>query len=912
MNWKDHLIEALGRAGHAPDPDVVDELAQHASLSYELARAEGHAPDAARAAVQAQVDEWIADGGALRRRVRRPAAIEPPSTPASPSSGLASSGSAWLVGIAHDVRYAFRLIRRRPGATVVTVLTMALGIGATTTLFSIVSGVLLKPLPWADGDRLISIRESREGSTRGVMPFMTNGTYLAWQGPSETIDVLAGWSHSTVTMTEAGEPQRVRIAAVTASFFPLLRATTALGAPFTSADEPAANHAVLSDALWKRQYGGRPDVLGRVIKFNGTPYTIVGVMADTFSFPNSETVAWVPFHVPPVVGTNPQQRYISMFSGIARLRPGVTAEQAAAEGTARGRQAPDGGLTAVAVFGSRGPVIVTATRLLDSMTSEVRPALMVFLAAVGLLLATATANVASVQLARATSRRRELAIRAAIGAGSGRIGRQLLVESVVTGLIGCAGGLLLAAWLQALLPSVLPADFPRLDTITIDPFVVAFAVGISIIASLLFGCLPALQARRLNLVTSIAEDGSAPVGGGRSRTARARALIMAGQVAIATVLLVGASLLIRSFNALIAVDRGFDVHNVLTARLPMPSALFTGQRRAQVLDSVLTRLRSVPGIVHSGSTTVLPLTGTDAMLGFELPPPPNSGQQSVSIRAGLRTVSTDYFRALGVRVIEGRGFEATDTRASLPVVVINREFARQYLNNKGLGRVLPAALEEDRPEWHVVGVVENILPRNLTDSVQPEVFVASSQLTTGVSGVDPTIVVRTVRDPVAMVSVLREIVREQDPNVALDSVMTMEARLLQNLARPRLFAIVLAGFAFFALAIAAVGLFGVLSYSVAQRAREIGVRSALGAQRRDIVGLVLRQGVVVTVGGLAVGMAAAFVLAQSLSRLLYGVSAADPVSFIMVPAILFVVASVACIVPARRAASVDPIQVLRR
>jgi predicted permease len=483
---------------------------------------------------------------------------------------------------------------------------------------------------------------------------------------------------------------------------------------------------------------------------------------------------------------------------------------------------------------------------------------------------------------------------------------------VITGLIGYAAGLALAAWIQTLLPTVLPADFPRVESIRIDPMVVAFAVGISVIASLLFGCLPALQARRLNLVSSIAEDGSAPAGGGRSKTARARAWIMAAQVAIAALLLVGASLLIRSFNALIDVDRGFDVRHVLTARLPMPSALFTDQRRAQIVEGVLTRLQGVPGIVHAASTTVLPLTGADAMLGFELPPPPDSGQRPISVRAGLRTVSTDYFKALGVRVIEGRGFDAADTRASLPVVVINREFARQYLNNSALGRVLPAAFERDRPGWQVVGVVDNILPRNISESVQPEIFVPSSQLTSGVTSVDPSIVVRTARDPVALATVLRDVVRQQDPHVAVDSVMTMEARLMQNLARPRLFAVVLGGFAFFALVIAAVGLFGVLSYSVAQRSREIGVRAALGAQRRDLIGLVLRQGAAVTAAGLAAGLAGAFVLSRSLSRLLYGVSPADPVTFLAVPAILFVVAAIACFIPARRAASVDPLLVLRR
>jgi putative ABC transport system permease protein len=906
MDWKKRLGQALERAGHTPDNDVVEELAQHAAAQYEQARAEGHTPDAAEAAVHVQIAEWIADGVALRHPRRRRLAIQPP-----------AAGGSWFAGIAHDIRYAFRLLRRRPGATIVTVLTMSLGIGATTILFSVVSGVLLKPLPLADAERLVTIRETREGSTRGMMPFMTNGTYLAWKDSAATVEGLAGWSGSAVTMvamvamTGAGDPQRVTVASVTATFFPLLRATTQLGDAFTAADEAAANVTVISDGLWRRQYGARPDVLGRIIQFDGTRYTIVGVMSEGFAFP-AEAVAWIPFRVRPVVGANPEQRYISMFSGVARLRPGVSPEQAAAEGTARGRQAPDGGVTAIAVFGSRGPVIVGATPMFEAMTSEVRPALMVFMAAVGLLFLAATANVASVQLARATTRRRELAIRAAIGAGGARIGRQLLVESVITGLVGCAGGLLLAFWLHRFLPVVLPADFPRVKDIAIDPQVILFAVGISVIASLLFGCLPALQARRMNLVASIAEDGTAPVGSGRSRTSRARASIMAGQVAIAVVLLVGASLLIRSFNALVSVDRGFDVQNILTARVPMPSAAYNAQRRAQVIEGILNRMREVPGVSYAAWTSVLPLTSTDAMLGFELPPPPDSGRQPVSVRAGLRIVSADYFRALNVRVIEGRGFDAGDTRASQPAVVVNREFARQYLDGRPLGRLLPAGLENDRPEWRVVGVVENILPRNLDDKIQPELFVPSSQLTSGISSAAPALVIRTVAEPAAVASILRGIVREQDRSVALESVMTMEARLLQNLARPRLFAVVLAFFAFFALTIAGVGLFGVLSYSVAQRSREIGVRAALGAQRSDLVGLVVKQGAVVTAGGLLLGLGGAWLLARSVSRLLYGVSPADPFSFIAVPSILAVVAIGACVVPAKRAASVDPLDVLRR
>jgi putative ABC transport system permease protein len=537
----------------------------------------------------------------------------------------------------------------------------------------------------------------------------------------------------------------------------------------------------------------------------------------------------------------------------------------------------------------------------------------VFLAAVGLLLATATANVAGLQLARSASRRREIAIRSALGAGSRRLARQLLIENLLLGLMGGTVGLLAAFWLHRVLPALLPADFPRAADVTLDVRVAAFAIAVSIASSIAFGLLPATQARSVNLVEALTEDSLAPVGGSiRTKTARARAVMMAGQVAVASVLLIGASLLIRTFIAMLNVDRGYDVTNVLTARLPLPSSAFTGPRRAVLISGIVDRLRATPGVTQAAFTNVLPLGPADALLAFTMPPARGSAD-AVQVQAGLRIVSPSYFTALGMRIVEGRGLRDADTRTSLPAVVVNRAFARRYLNNAALGRQLPAGLDSALAEqrWEVVGVVDDIRMRAVTDPPQPEIFVSFAQLTGGVDSTQPTLVVRTRGDAAAFVPQLRDIVRELDASVALDSVVTMEQRLLGNLARPRLYAYMLGGFAAFALAIAAVGLFGVLSYSVAQRSREIAVRSALGARPVDIVTLVIRQGLAITAAGLGVGIAASLILARSMSTFLYGVTPHDRLTFVAVPLLLLIVAAVACFVPARRAAAVDPLRVLR-
>jgi len=900
MDWTAEIRAAFAAQQHAPDDDVVEELTQHATAAYEAARADGADPDSAARAVRALLASWCGDASSFRRRPRRPLVVEPPGESSSPFAGLA-----------HDARYAVRLLMRQPGFALVVILTMALGIGATTTLFSVAYGVLLKPLPWAGADRLVRVSESRQGSTRRMTGILTNATYLAWLEAPSTIDELAGWSTQTVTLTGSGDAERLHIAAATPSLFPLLRVQPLLGTAFRSGDDrnPVA---IVSYGLWQQRFGGSADILGRSIQLDQQPYTIVAVMPRDFVFPDRDTRAWIPFHVPPVIGDTPGSVQIAIFGAMARLRPGATAAQASAEATARARGGPSPGLAAVAMFGSAAPADVSVVPALDALTADVRPALSVFFVAVALLLITATANVASLHLARATVRRREIAIRSALGAGGARLARQLLVESLVLGLAGGVIGLALAGALHRALPSVLPADFPRLDDVVIDVRVMAFALGLSLLTSVAFGLWPALQVRRLNLVQGLTEDGLAPVGGGsRSGTARARALIMGGQIAIACVLLLGAALLGRSFISLMRADRGYDPANVLTARLLTPSSSYTPQRRAALLTTVLDRLHAIPGVRQAAFSSVVPLMAGDASMGFRMPSHKPPVGVLVQVQAGQRLVSDGYFTAIGMRIVQGRAFAPADTSSSVPLIIVNREFARRYLTDAPIGEKVAPAGADAKDAWEVVGVADDVRQPNVSQGAQPEMFVCYRQLAGGVADGSSNLVIRTAGDPIGFVPTLKALVRGQDPSLVLESIMTMDDRIMTTLAKPRLYALLLGGFAVFALAIAGVGLFGVLSYSVAQRSREIGVRTALGAQTADIVVLVLRQAAAMTLGGLAVGLWASFALVTYLSKFLYGVTVHDWVSFVLVPLVLAMVAGIACVVPARRAARVDPRQVLR-
>lgn len=906
MNWKARLVDTFGDG--RLDDDVLEELAQHVAATYAAARAEGCEPEEAERRVDQQIEAWRANGALLRRRPKRePAILPPPGT----ASGLSS--------VLQDARYAWRLLRRQPGYAAVAVATMALGIAATTVLGSVAYGVLLKPLPWADAPRLVRLYETREGSTRRFRPTMTNLTYRAWRESSGTLDGLAAWSPERVALAGRQQAARILIADITPTLFPLLQATPLLGRVFAAGDdEPGRTPTVvLSYGLWQQQFGGRADAIGQSLRLDATTYTIVGVMPAAFAFPDRETRAWVPFYVEPVTTPGRGGFSISLFQAIGRLREGVTPPQAAAEATARGRSVPDPGVVSMAVFGSNGPVNVTVVPMLEALTADVRPAILVLFAAVLLLLGTATANVASLQLARTTARRREMAIRSALGAARGRLARQTLVENVLLGLLGGAAGLALGATMHRALPAILPSGFPRLDDLALGWRIQAFAVAISIAAGVGCGLLPALQVARADVVPALAEDSLAPVGGGlRTRTTRVRALIMAAQVAIACVLLVGASLLGRSLLRLMHADLGYEASNLLTARLVLADGEYSPARRLAILDEIVQRLAATPGVTRAAYSNSIPFTGGEALSSF---PVTRRDGSAVQVQTGVRQVSPGYFAAMGQRVIEGREFDSGDGSSPEPSVIVNREFSRKYLDGRAMGWSLPGQAKNNagagtpRP---IVGVVEDTVRRNVTDTPQPEVYYTPSHQAAATSlqkvlASDLNLIVRTSGDPGAFVPSLRAVAGGAAPDAPLESVMTMRDRVADSLAQPRLYAVLLGTFAIFALAVAGVGLFGVLSYTVALRAREIGVRSALGAQVGDIVGLVVRQSMAIACAGVIAGLAASLWLTRTLQTFLYGVTPHDTLSFAAVAALLLVVAAAASIVPARRAARVDPVRVLR-
>jgi predicted permease len=901
MDWNARVRAAFGT--HQPDDDVIEELAQHARTMFEAARADGCSADEATRRVDVQIALWRDDAAMLRRRVSRSSAV----VVDAPAAASATSG----IDLALDIRHAARLLRRQPRYALVVILMMTLGIGATTTLFSVTFGVLLKPLPWPAGDRLVTLSETRGGNAPRFGAF-SNTAYAAWRDDPKTVDGIAAWTLRVATLAGDGEPERVRVGQCTASLFRVLGAAPLAGRFFADADEApdGGTVVVLSERLWRRRFGGDSAVVGTVIHLDGRPHTIVGVMPDHLAYPDRNTLAWAPFHVAPPAGN-----FMSMFNAVARLRPGVTAVQAAAEGTGRGRFAADTGLTTTAIFGSTGPIEVLAMPLRDAVTADVRRPLIALLAAVVLLFVAAIANVASLQLARATARRREMAIRAAIGASVHRVTRQLLVESLV---LACAGGVLgvgLAWLLHRAAPSVLPADFPRIDDIDVSVPVLAFAAAAAMLAGLAFGLFPALQVRRLNLAESLGDDGAAAVAaGGRSRTAQARQTIMAAQVAIACVLLVGASLLGRSFVSMLRADRGYDPSNVLTARLPLPASTYTPVHRHAIVTEILERLASIPGVTTAGFTSDVPLTPGGSTAAFTMRSPRDGSR--IEAQASPRLVSPRGLMAMGMRVVAGRGFTEDDNETSQLVVVVNQSFARKYLGDSPLGAHLPLAgygqPNVPSPDTTVVGVVEDVRYVAARDASQPEMYYSYRQMRGTLPVPSVMLLVRTDRDSASIATAVRTAVRAAESSLVLESVATLEDRVVAALARPRLYAVLLAAFAILAVAVAAVGVFGALSYAVAQRSRELAIRTALGARRADILGLVLRQSLVSTVIGTGAGLLGAAAITRWIGSLLHGVTTRDPATFAAVPVVILMVAGLSCLAPARRAARLDPIRVLRQ
>lgn len=887
-------LRALFRSAHHDD-DLARELSSHIAMLEEEHRRRGLSPDEARLAARRAIGSV-----ALVKDRHRDA-----------------RSFAWLDDARQDLRFAIRMFARSPGFAAVAILTMALSIGATTTLFSVAYGVLMRPLPWAEPDRLIRLQETRGGRGSRIPWTISNAAYLTWRDKPTTIEEIGGWIRSRpMTVSSGRDPERLTIGGVTPSLFRVLRVQPEAGRLFFDADaEQQARVVILGYGLWQRRFGARADIIGTSVRLDNQSYTIVGVMPRAFSFPTPETEAWTPLRVISVNGA-PNVIRLMMFSAMARLRPGATPEQAAAEGTSRAHGAPELKQTAIAMFGTNGEPGVTTAPVRDVMTAEVRPALMILLAAVALLFAASTASLVVLQLSRVARRRREIAVRTAIGAGAVRLIRQWLVESAMLGMIGAGAGLFAAVVLHRSLPAMLPPGFPRVEDVRLDWRVAAFACVAACLASLACGMVPAFGRRRDQIVDQLSDGPATTAPVTRTSAARVRTVFMAAQVAVACILLIGASLLLRSFAALLDVDRGFDPHGLLTMRIPLPTrSPFV--RHASLLDDVQARLRELPGVTDVAFGNALPFVtpGLYSGLNLQLPRDPST---KVEVQTMMRAVSPEYFRAMRLRIRQGRPIEASDVESSPPIMVVNRTFASRYLGGDVIGQHL--AIRSDQPPYEVVGIIDDMRQGSnvggtsatlggVLDAPQAEMFFPHRQWPYDVE--ELILIVRSTGDPAALAAAARAIIRAADPTLPVDSVMTMDDRVAESLAGPRTYAVFLGGFALCALAICGVALFGVLSYTTAQRTREIGLRTALGARRGDLMALVGKQALAMTIGGLAAGLIAAFFLSRTLSTLLYGISSRDAISFTTVPVLLLVVSLLACAVPVWRATRVDPVDALR-
>jgi putative ABC transport system permease protein len=899
MDWRQEVRDALQHHprthGAAVSDDVIEELAQHAHAAYEEARANGDTPHAAHARVRQLIDGWTALGHAPKRPLDTTLAEAAP------------AGSSWFAGLGLDIRHAFRLLARQRGFAVVSIVMIALGIGATTAIFSVVNGVLLTPLPWPNAASLVRVSETREGGSVNLTPVFSNATYHAWLSHATTIDGIGGWSENTMTLDTGDGVDRIRMASVTPSLFPLLGVAPALGPGITPADEER-DVVVLSDGFWRDRFGAAPDIVGRTMRIGEKVFTVVGVMPRGFLFPNADARFWTPMTVPQEAVPGGGHQF-SLFSAVAHRKSGATPATIAAEAQAAARTLGDLGPVVPAVFGSNGLALVQAVPLTEAFVGDVRTVLTVLLAAVALLWLAAVGNVASMQMAHAVARRREVAIRAAIGAGAARLARQLAVENGVLALIGGAIGIGLASALLRVLPALLPADFPRAETIAIDARVLSFATLLALAASLVIALWPARSARRIDLRSAVSVDAGAGAGSARGAL-RSRRFVSGLQVAIASMLLVGGGLLGRSFYNQWRVDRGYDATNVLTARVLLPPTVATPADRTRVFGQIADRLRAEPGVTAVAVADSVPLGGRERRFASTTA---EEGRPPVTVSALLRTVTPAYFQSLGLRLHAGRVFTDADTMTSEPVVVVNKTFADKYLGATPVGETLTAGVDSGRQTvtaWKVVGVLEDAMRAAPTDPVQPEIFVATGQMTRGADAAS-FVIARTTGDPDRLVPVLRRLVREADPRAAVEQPMTMDDRLMMSLARPRLYAVLLGGFAAFAAIVALVGLFGGLLYGVTQRTREISLRAALGATPADIVWRVVREGAAVTLVGVVVGMAASALTARVLGQYLYGITTRDPLTFGVVAVVLLAVGLVASALPARRAAAIDPLAGLR-
>ena len=816
----------------------------------------------------------------------------------------------WLEMVGQDLRFGARMLVKNPGFTAVALLTLALGIGANSAIFSVVNAALLQPLPYPNAGGLVMVWGNFERLNMTRLG-ASAPEFSDYQNQTKVFSEVAAYQTRTFNLISGDEPERIGGARVSSGLFKLLGTQPLLGRTLLEEEDRSGRVAVLSERLWQRRFNSNPALVGKSIALDGESYTVVGIMPRAFQFPLSEPYdteradVWVP------IAFNAEElgdrgRYA--FRIIARLGPGATLEQARSEMTAIGQRLEQEYPRAYrGPKGEDGGWKVTVTTLQEEVVGNARLFLLLLLGVVGLVLLIACANIANLWLARATTRRREVAIRTALGASRARLVRQFLTESVMLSVLGGATGLLLAMWGVELLVAASPRGIPRLSEAGLDVRVLGFTLGISVLTGLLFGLVPALQSSSVELSESMKESSKSAT---TSRAwQRLRGILIICEVAMALVLLIGAGLLIKSFRRLLDVDPGFNRENVLTMQVSLPPARYADPKeKANFYGQLLERVKALPGIEAASMTTALPLGGMNfgGPFSIEGRPLDMRGQPP---HAYVRAVAPGYFRAMGITLIKGRDLSDEDTDKSVPVVIINEAFARGFFaGGEAIGqRIKIGAPGSPRPWMLVTGVVKDVKSDGLDREATPEMYVPFSQ---NVSA-SMTLVARTISNPAASVAAVRNEVHALDKDQPVYNIRTMEQLLTQAIAQRRLNMLMLGAFALVALLLATSGIFGVMAYTVAQRTHEIGVRMALGAQRVDILKLIFGQGMSLTLIGLGLGLAAAFGLTRVMSSLLFGVSATDPLTFLSIALLLALVALIACYIPARRAMRVDPMVALR-
>jgi len=801
-----------------------------------------------------------------------------------------------------DIRYAFRVLAKSPGFTAVAVLTLALGIGANTAIFTVVNAVLLRPLPFHDPAKLCLVTESLP-SFPSLGPSYQN--YMDFRDQAKSFEGLAAVHVDSMNMTGRGDAQRLKVEMATATLFPLLGVNAFQGHTFTEGEDRYGGTPVvlLTYAFWHTNFGGSPDILGKNITLNDQSYTVTGILPPGFQIVVPVDVI-VPF-APWAHGLPDDRNWHPGIIAIGRLRQDVTLAQARAEMD-----------TIAERLDKQYPIYDTGmgahvNGMQDLLVQNVRPALLVLLGAVALVLLIACGNIANLLLARAASRQREIAVRTALGATRFRIVRQLLTESIILALAGAALGLLLAQLLMQPLLSLAPSNLPSIGKVGIDGGVLAFTLLVALATGVLFGLAPALQTLKLDLRPALGDASrGSTAGAGRHRV---RNILVVTEVALALVLLIGAGLLIRSFARLQDVQTGFEPSHLLVADVPLSSKAYAQPaQRMEFFDELLARARSLPGVTSAGSALVLPVTGSGSTIHFNIEGhPPKSPHDYILI--GYRPVSAEYLQTLRVRLLAGRMLRESDTERAPYVAVVNESTARQYFPGQSpLGkRIQLGAIPNTEVPWmEIVGVVGD-MKQSLATEASSEMYIPYRQADSMLPIFAMSVVLRTAGDPHAEASALRSAVHDLNPNQPLVNFRTMQDNIATSVSDPRFRTILLGIFAASALLLSIIGLYGLMAYSVNQRTSEIGIRLALGAQHADVTKMILRDGLKLVLIGIALGIGGALALTRALARFLYGVLPNDPATFIAVPLVLAIVALVACYIPARRAMKVDPIVALR-